>query len=321
MKLLRLIPWAILVATVVIALVWWGHGPADEPRAGSATPTTGPAIPLRIGLVPEQDVFVLRRSYQVLADYVASKLGRPVELATLNSYDGVLDDFREGKIDAAFLGSLVAVLAMDEFNARVLVKPRSSEGISAYRGVIFVRDGSPIRSVDELGGKSIAMLKTTTAGSVFPLAELTRNGILAKSPPRIVWMGTHDDVVAAVMSGQVDVGAAKDLRLDAYQKAHPELAIRRLATSPPVPNNAMVVQAQMAPELARRLVSILTEMGSDPEGRRALQAIGAEAFVPCGAEEYGPVYDMIDVLGSAWEQAGASRPAPKRPAARQGERP
>ena len=40
-----------------------------------------------------------------------------VELVTAASYAAVLEDFHEGKVDAAFMGSLLAVMAIDREEA------------------------------------------------------------------------------------------------------------------------------------------------------------------------------------------------------------
>ena len=49
--------------------------------------------------------------------------------------------------------------------AKVLVKPTSDVGKpSTYRGVIFVRDDSPLRSLESLAGKTIVLVRATAAG-------------------------------------------------------------------------------------------------------------------------------------------------------------
>jgi phosphonate transport system substrate-binding protein len=280
---------------------------ADLPGPGQQTPA------LRIGLIPERDVFAQRARYRALADYLAARLERPVELVTNNTYEGVLDDFASGRVDAAFLGSLVAVLAMDRHDARVVLKPELPGGVTTYRGVILVRPDSAIERVDDLGGRSIAMVKATTAGDLFPVFELARCGLLSSpTPPDRVWVGTHDAVMKEVMAGRVDAGAAKDLRLEAYEAEHPDRRFRRLAVSDPVPNNALVLRRAVADELGPRLAEILRQMDGDPAGRQTLAEFGAVRFVPCVAEEYEAIYVMVEALGERWSALGVSGPAPTR---------
>ncbi|MGE5610192.1 MAG: phosphate/phosphite/phosphonate ABC transporter substrate-binding protein [Bacillota bacterium] len=288
-------------------------------KAGNPTPvttrTTQPATRsvIRLGLVPEHDPFVLRQSYRGLQDYLSQRLGQPVELATLNTYEAVLLDFQEHQIEGAFLGSLVGLLAIDRFDARVIVKPELEDRVSTYRGVIFTRENSSIQSLDDLRGKPLAMLRATTAGSLFPIAELAKRGMLEGAMPvKIIWMGTHDQVIAAVMSGRAEAGAVKDLRLNAFLQANPQTRVRQLAISKPVPNNALVMRADVANGLGTRLAELLKAMDQDPQGQAALQMLGARRFIPCQPEEFNPISEMAASLGSAWKWVGVNGEPPKR---------
>jgi phosphonate transport system substrate-binding protein len=298
-------------------LAFWFAGNREGQTLTPKAPATGPATqpsPIHIALVPEQDVFALRRSHQALIKYLSGRLGQPVELVTLNTYEAVLMDFQEKRVEAAFLGSLVGLLAIDRLGAQVIAKPDQPDGVSSYRGIIFTRADSPVNSIDDLRGRSIAMLKTTTAGALFPVAEMTRRNMLnTPNAPKIVWMGTHDEVISAVLSGKADAGAVKDLRLEAFEMVNPQQKVKRLATSRPVPNRALVLRRDVASELAPRLYEALKAMESDPEGKAALAQINAVRFIPCRIQEYEPIYEMVEQVGPEWKHVGVGGEAPRRP--------
>ena len=308
---------AALAVLVVVFVVWLVRMPGDGDGDSAAGSTTGPARGdpvLRIGLIPERDIFEQRKRYQALADYLAGQLGGPVDLVTRRTYGGILQDFEDDRIDAAFLGSLVTVLAMDRLGVKVVAKPVMPDGVSTYHGVIFVRQDSPIRKLEDLSGHSIAMVRTTTAGQMFGVCVMARLGLLKQpKPPRAVWIGTHDDVALKVMDGELDAGAIKNLRLDALERSHPQWQIRRLARGRRVPNNALCLRADVAERLGPRLLKVLVDMTGSAQGRDTLAALGASHFVPCHAEDYVAVYDMAECVGAAWEQLGGSDPLPRRP--------
>ncbi|MHC4715807.1 MAG: phosphate/phosphite/phosphonate ABC transporter substrate-binding protein [Planctomycetota bacterium] len=306
-----------LVVLLVGALVWLTQVPRPDRRqaGGSATNPAGfSGTPIRIGLIPERDIFEQRKRYKALAAYLAEKLDRPVQLATLNAYEAVLSEFAEKKIDGAFLGSLVSVLAMDRLGAQVVAKPEMPDGTTTYCGIIFVREDSPIRKLEDIRGGSIGMVRTTTAGHLFPGCVLMRLNLLeGPDRSRITWVGTHDDVVDEVVSGRTDVGATKNLRMEAVLRLHPEWKIRRLAHGREVPNNALLLRKDVAESLKPGLLEALLKMDSDPVGRPVLKTFGAKRFVPCRAKEYMAVYDMADCILPAWKQIGVPGPAPRRP--------
>lgn len=310
--------WIILVSLLAILLVglliMFGGDPGGVEVGSRPTVRPPDMQPIRIGLVPERDIFALRKRNRVLADYLQTQLGRPVELVTASSYAGILRDFQEKQVDAAFLGSLVAALAVDRMNAQIVLKTELPGGISTYHGVICVREDSPIRDVDELAGRSLAVVRTTTGGNLFPLYCLAEHGIVTGGQrPRLVWVGTHDDAVAAVMRGEVDAAGVKDLRLKALVAANPAWKVRVLATSDPVPENALVVRGDVADTVGKQIVAALLKIDQTPEGRAAMKQYGAERFLPCGTADFKAIYDIVERLGPAWPQVGIDGPAPRRP--------
>lgn len=298
-----------LIVLLIASLGWLGQaGPAagrDQQPHDNAQ--TSDIKPLCVGIIPEREIFEQRRRYRVLADYLAEALDRPIELVTASSYHGALDDMAAGRTDIAFMGSLVAALTLEQLQAQVLVKPETADGVTTYRGVIFVRADSPIQDLHDLAGRSIGMLRTTTAGHLYPIHTLSELGLL--TGPEAVslrWLGTHDQVAYEVEHGRIDAGAAKNLRIDAYEQAHPLVRFRRLAEGDPVPNNALVVRGDLEPALVARLRDVLLGMDRDEAGRDVLSAFGAARFVPCQPEEYQSVYDMAKTLGPGWGRIGQS---------------
>ena len=312
----RILWWSLhgmLVALLVGTLIWLTKAP-DPGRQTATVPTTAGGAPVRIGLIPERDIFKQRKRYQTLARYLSARLDRPVRLVTLNSYEAVLTEFAEKRIEGAFLGSLVSTLAIDRLGAQVVARPELADGSSTYHGVIFVRADSPIKTLEAIGGHSIAMVRMTTAGHLFPGCVLMRLGLLSK-PDGVhkVWVGTHDDVVSEVVAGRIEVGAAKNLRLEAVLRAHPEWKIRILARGRSVPSNALLLRKDVPAELASKITSVLLGMAADSEGHAMLEAVGTRRFIPCDAEDYMPIYNMIDCIHPDWEQIDISGPMPRRP--------
>jgi len=298
-----------LLVLLLAMLAWLGGAPMGGDATEEPPQTQGLLVadPLKLGIIPERDIFEQRRRYRILADYLSVELGRPVTLVTSSTYHGALIDMAEGRTDAAFMGSLIAALTLDQIQARVLVKPQTAEGVSTYRGVIFVRDDSPIQNLEDLAGRSIAMVRTTTAGHLFPIYSLQENGLLSDgNAVAMRWVGTHDQVIHEVEHGRVDAGAAKDLRIDAHELADPTTRYRRLALSEAVPNNALLVRRELDQSLVQQLQTVLLEMDKRDDGRQALSIFGAARFLPCEPEEYQAVYDMTERLGPGWGMIGQS---------------
>jgi len=317
----------------IFALLLWLGKPSTGLPPVLASPESG-TIPadasvVSLGLVPERDLFAQRQAYRLLADYLQTHIPAPrntstladpaplrVELVTSSSYAGILQDFQRRDIDAAFLGSTVAVLAIDRYGAQVVLKSETAAGADTYGGVLFVLDNSPIRTLGDLKNKRVGGVATTSAGAVFPVWLFQRAGLSAEDSPHIIWTGTHDDVIDEVAAGNLDAGCVKDVRLAAWEKAHPDTHFRHLSTGGHFPENALVLRSDFNPQLRAALVGALLAMDKEPAATPVFAALGLRRFEPCAISEFHDVYDMITAIGPRWAETGIDGPPPRPLAAR-----
>jgi phosphonate transport system substrate-binding protein len=287
--------------------------PPPPPESTEAARNATAGQPIRFAVVPERDIFEQRARFVSLSQYLEAELGRPIDLLTLNSYQAVIDALGDGRADMACLGSMAAVLAMDRMGARVLAKPVQPDGVDVYHGLLLVRADSGIDRIEALRGRSVAMIRTTTAGHLFPIQQFVEHGLLnGQSRVRLLWVGTHDDALTALLAGDVDAAALKDLRLAAHENEHGPAPVRELARSGPVPTNAVFVRRDLEAATSEALRAALLGMEKTGPGRTALKALGIKRFAPCDVKEYGPAYDLIEKLEPVWDQMGVEGPPPKR---------
>lgn len=273
---------------------------AGPRQAAAAEPATQPA--LVIGLIPELNIFKQKARFKLLGDYLSKRSGARVRFTVLSRYGNVIDNFRTEGMDGAFFGSFTGALAIERLGVVPLVRPVNLDGSSTYRGHIFVRRDSGIRRAEDLRGKRMAFVdRATTAGYVFPLAWLRKQGVPRAEGffAEYYFTGSHDAAINAVLAGEADVGVAKHSVYDRVRVGNPGLdeKLLILANSPPVPSNGLCVRSDLDPELQRRLRELLLGLHQDPEGGKVLQQVGALRYIETSAEDYGPVLDMAREAG------------------------
>lgn len=283
---------------------------------------------LNIAVLPEQSLLAQAERYGPLIDYLGQHLGvhMKVSLQLLPDYRQAIDGFKSGRIDAAFLGSLDFALARAQAGVEPLVRPEK-DGISEYRGLIVTRKDSGITDWRDLKGKSFGFVdKFTTAGYVFPLMYFREHGITQPEQylGSVSYTGSHDLVFTKVYQHELDAGAAKDVNLSEMAKHLPQIAkdLRILAVSPAVPNNVFVLgpkhgsrcfdchsvvptsrppTARSMPrefnELKTVLTDLLVKLQDSPEGRRVLDALGADRFLSTSLEDLRDIDKMVREAG------------------------
>ncbi len=264
-----------------------------------------PASPprtLRIGLIPEQNVFRQLERYEPLAGYLSRKTNTQVQLDVLPRYGNVVTNFRSRELDGAFFGSFTYALAHLRLGVDVIARPLDLGGRSTYHGLIFVRQDSGIRTIADMKGKRFVFVdKATTAGYLLPLDFFLRHGVkdYTKFFGETYFAGTHEDAIYDVLNGRADVGAAKNTVFDRLARLDPRMmtALMILETSPEVPENGLAVRAGLDAGLKSELQRTLLAMHEDAEGRAVLQQFGAQRFIPTSEEDYAPVYAYAREIG------------------------
>lgn len=257
---------------------------------------------LLIGLIPEMNIFKQKKRFQLLGEYLSVKSGAEVRFTVLSRYGNILDRFTSEKMDGAFFGSFTGALAIRKLNVVPLARPVNLDGTSSYRGYLFVRKESGIRTVADMKGKRMAFVeKATTAGYIFPLAYLREHGIgdLTGFFSEVLFTGSHDSAINAVLNGKADIGAAKHSIYDRVRKEDPrvdrDLVI--IATSPWVPSNGLCVRRDLDPALRDRIKAALLSLHADPDGRKVLERFGAIRFTETTTGDYQPVFGLAERAG------------------------
>lgn len=254
-----------------------------------------------IAVVPELGAIEQETRYAGIARLIADEIGIKTQIKHLDTYDRVVQEFDSGRTDAAFVGSLVYGKLRERWSVIPLARPERN-GISRYRGAIIVRARGGIKDVAGLRGKSLAYVPDTTAGDLFPMLLTDSSGGPAKYFSRLVKSPSHSEAVNLVEKGKVDGAAVKDLVLERMFAGSPRLrnAIRVLAYSAPVPENALVVSPSLDAKLRRKILEVLLTADRTDEGRKALKAIGADRFIPTSHDDYANLYKMAREAGYAF---------------------
>ncbi|NDY42864.1 phosphate/phosphite/phosphonate ABC transporter substrate-binding protein [Dissulfurirhabdus thermomarina] len=288
---------ALLAPVLLAAAACDRDAPAPKPARRAAG---GP--PLRLGLLPEQNVFRQLERYEPIGVYLARHIGRPVRFRILGRYGNLIHNFRALRLDGAFFGSFTYALARKKLGVEILARPEGLDGRSTYFGLLFARRDGGIRSARDMRGKRFVFVdRATTAGYLLPLAYFRQHGITDPAAyfAETYFSGTHEDAIMDVLEGRADVGAAKNTVFARMARENPavERELRILATSPEVPENGLAVRSDLDPALKRKLKDVLLGMAADPEGRRLLRAFGARRFIETRDADYRPVYDYAALAG------------------------
>jgi phosphonate transport system substrate-binding protein len=239
-------------------------------------------------------------TYRPLAEHLAQRLGRPVQLRTVDSWEGLARSLASGETDIALLGPWGYVLAHHEAGAQA-VATILYEGKPEYHALIVTHPGSGLTSGQDLlgpkgKGRTFAFGdKGSTSGYLIPLHFFLQQGIDPEKHFGRVLYTKHQAIETQVAAGQLDAGADYNRNRNAMidQGLIKAEQSRVIWQSPALPNDAVAVRAGLHTDAAfvQRLQAALTEIGPLLSTRPQLLPARYTGFVVGNNAFYKPIRD------------------------------
>ncbi|MBI5102143.1 MAG: phosphate/phosphite/phosphonate ABC transporter substrate-binding protein [Nitrospirae bacterium] len=240
---------------------------------------------LRFGVVPLQEPSVMFRKFTPLSEYLNKKLGRTIDLKVAIDMDSAVTDIGTNVTHLCAMGPANYIEANTRYGVKVLAKALR-KGVPFHRAAIVVKTDSPLKSLREMKGKSLALVSPKSAtGHIMPLAALRDAGITVADLKRHQFLGTHDKVAKAVINGEFDAGGMPEE--SANKLADKGLRILELTSEIPEFNvccNPTLDPAVMA-AIKDSLVSLDINRSDDAV---VLKSLGRDCtgFMPASEKDY-----------------------------------
>lgn len=245
-------------------------------------------------------------TYRPLADHLSKKLGRPVRLYTVDTWEGLARSLAAGETDIALMGPWGYVLANHTAGAQA-VATILYDGKPEYHAIMVTHPKSGIRSVADLKGRTFAFGdKGSTSGYLIPVHHFQKNGLDPETFLGRVLHTRHQAIELQVARGEIDAGADYNRNRDAMIA---EGLIRAedsvvFWTSDPLPNDAVAVRAELAKdrEFVARLRAALESVGAELARIPGLLPPRYTGFVPRDNAFYRPIRDAGLATGKLVEK-------------------
>jgi phosphonate transport system substrate-binding protein len=212
------------------------------------------------GFCPKYNPRVMYQLYQPFMDYLNETTPYTFEIKLSRVYEDTIERLGNGEIVIASCGPVSYIKARERYGVRPIVRALSKDGKPYYQGIIIVRKDSPIQSLKDLKGKSFAFGQPwSTASHILPEYHLLRENIRLKDLKHYSFLRHHDSVVNAVLKGEFDAGAVKDIVAYKYQKE----GLRFIFSTDPIPTVPIVVRKDAPAEMVQSVSAALLKL--DPQ--------------------------------------------------------
>jgi phosphonate transport system substrate-binding protein len=231
-----------------------------------------------------------------LQAYLTQAMGRPVTIASADTYAATVAALADGSYDFACLGALVYIRARAKYGVIPLVQRVTD---LQYHTVFITTPSSAIYSLADLRGKQFAFGDIdSTSAHLMAYRELKHAGINPETDLKYRYTGSHLATAALVADGAVDAGAIDKTVFD-FLISGGKLDSKRVRvfyTSEPYLDYVWVARKGVSGAERERFAGSLLALKQGKDDR-VLKILRAHKFVIANDEEYGITRQIGHELG------------------------
>lgn len=297
---------AAALGTISMASILALGGPPSS-QAGPANEVAN-QTPLQFGVgLYQPDRQTNDATYRPLAYYLSQRLGRPVTLRTVDSWEGLAKSLANGETDMALMGPWGYVLA-DQYAGAQVVSTILYRGKPEYHALIITHPDSGIQTIEDLlgpAGKQATFAfgdKGSTSGYLIPLTFFLQNKVDPQQHFARVLHTKHQAIEMQVTSGRITAGADYDRNRNAMiaQGLINANDSKVIWQSAPLPNDAFAVSAQLFEDkaLVAQLRAALADISSQLASNPRLLPPDYTGFIDSQRQRYEPIREAGLVSGA-----------------------
>jgi len=203
--------------------------------------------------------------------------------------------------EVCHMGVVSYLEADSEFGAIPVVRPLNRDGEPVSYSVFVTPQASPLRSLGELKGRSLALGSYhSTLSHLIPRHELIRAGVALEELGAIEYLENDEAIASAVLEGRFDAGAVDELVARRYE----EKGLRALHVSAPIPSAPLVARAELPQRVIQSVRDALLLLDFDgAKDREHWDEDLRYGFAPASAADYEPIRKIIETSGKGCQRS------------------
>ncbi|WP_124705350.1 phosphate/phosphite/phosphonate ABC transporter substrate-binding protein [Sulfuriferula multivorans] len=241
----------------------------------------------------KEDQWMLRDSFQPLADYIGKAAGIPVRTDITQNFKSIDEHSGKGRYDLLLAPTNVIGRALLDAGFVPVAKFKD------LHATLLVSEQSPYKTVASLKNSRIGMLSRATLMGALSADLLNKQGLLlSKDFQRVQEIRFQDTLVSLLLKNSVDVIAISHEAATKALKDNPG-KLRILANTDPVPGFAIALSKDMPQAQAKKITEALLNMGDNASGKAALSvasaggSVGVTSLTKANSAEYAKVMALI----------------------------
>lgn len=242
------------------------------------TTRAGAADSYTFAVVPQFEQRKLFAIWKPIIDDVNRRTGLNITLATTLSIPAFEQGLEKGAYDFVYSNPYHILKAHDRQGYIPLVRDAA-----ALRGILVVRQDSPLRHPGDMSGKALAVPSPNALGASLLLRADLEN--LYKARVKMVNVQTHSAVYMNVLAGVVEAGGGVE-KTFSEQPANVQDGLRVLYTTRDMPSHPVAAHPRVPEAVRTRVRQALLALAGTPEGAAMMAKVPLTRLVATDISDY-----------------------------------
>jgi len=297
-------------AALSLSLAACGSGSTNtDAAAAGGSNSVCPDGTLTFGVEPYDDAAKLIPAYRAVGADLGKKLGCKVDVQISESYVAEILAMKNGKLDLGEFGPAGFVFASQQAKAVPLASFADKNGkLSTYTAGIWVKKGSPITSLAQLKGHTLALGETgSTSGDWEPRYALVKAGI--DKDVKTQYAGGHPEALQALVHGKVDAAEINSQTETSAQAActFDPSDYTEIWKSGPIANDPIAAAPSLPADARKKIQQALLSLSASDFTTGGASSIATElaftppssgkVMLPVTTDTYRQLFDLAKSLG------------------------
>lgn len=203
----------------------------------------------------------IKNMYIPILERVCKNIGYKANVIILKDYTALEKSIENNTIDIGWFSPFAYVDAHEKINVIPIAAPKVN-GTNYYNGYIVTKNNSGIKTINDLKGKSFGYVdKKSASGYLYARNILKTNNINPDTTfSKVSFLGSHDNVIKAVLSGEIDAGATYNEAIDNANKNGLDTKnLTIIAKTEDIPKDAIAANPRLDKLLVEKLQKSFAE--------------------------------------------------------------
>lgn len=217
---------------------------------------------ISLGIFPYVSANKIIAHHNSLRLYLEKTINKSIHMETAHNVKQYIDNVKKSKYDLIFTAPHIGYLSEKQAGYQ-----RVAETDHFIQGVFIARKDSPIKSLQDVSGKTLGIASLDTILSQVAFEQLIKLDKIPNKNITILKTSTHNNAMYTVLNKKSDFSLTGNTLWNNFPPQH-KAELKEIGLTYKIPGFMIMANASLSPELVTQIQNALLAFSETPEGKK-----------------------------------------------------